>query len=106
MANPDDVSQQPLARAVLAKLAETRRQDALGSLARTVLGGQASLRSAAAHPWHGQALAPAFDEALEAQRRLSPQQRDDIERKARRLSGGNLHQDPADNRDDTRYGTR
>jgi hypothetical protein len=100
MTIPDDVGQQPLVRAVLGHLAATRGTDPLGSLARTVPGGEADLRTAAAHPWHGQALGPAFADALQAQRRLSPQQRDDIEGMARRFCDAGA--DVADDRGDSR----
>ncbi len=100
MTIPDDIGQQPLARAVLGHLAATRGTHPLGSLARTVLDGEADLRTAAAHPWHGQALGPAFADALEAQRRLSPQQCEDIEGMARRLrdAGADLTDEQGDSR--------
>ncbi|AVT29411.1 hypothetical protein C6361_07795 [Plantactinospora sp. BC1] len=82
----DEVGQQPLARAVLAKLAATRNaDDAVGSFARAVLNGDASLRTAAAHSWHGQALGPAFDQALKTLRELPADERDAIERQAQRI---------------------
>jgi hypothetical protein len=83
---PDDIGQHPLARAVLAKLAATHsHNEPLGSLARTVLNGEANLRTAVAHPWHGQALGSAMASALDARRSLSPKERNDIERAAQRL---------------------
>jgi hypothetical protein len=96
---PDDIGQHPLARAVLAKLAATNRHDEpLGSLARTVLNGEVDLRTAVAHPWHGQALDSAMTSALDARRNLSSQERDDIERAAQRLrdAGAGAGADEAD----------
>lgn len=80
---PDEILQQPLARAVLAKLAQTHTADEpLGSFARTVLRGEASLRGAVALPWHGQALDEAFRRAQEERRRMPTEQRERIEREA------------------------
>ncbi|MEN3612416.1 hypothetical protein AAH979_23045 [Plantactinospora sp. ZYX-F-223] len=79
----DELAQQPLARAVLAKLAATRNaEDPVGSFARAVLNGDAGMRAAAAHSWHGQTLGPAFDQALKTLRELPADERDAIERQA------------------------
>jgi hypothetical protein len=80
------MSDQLLARAVLRALAI--RHDAtesLGSLARTVLAGEASLRGAASHSWHGEALGKAFASAIDAQARMSPSDRTKINDAGRRL---------------------
>ncbi|MGX6606226.1 hypothetical protein ACWKSP_29495 [Micromonosporaceae bacterium Da 78-11] len=83
---PGDISEQPLARAVLRHLAETRgKDDAMGSVARTVLSGEADLRTAAANPWHAQGLATAFAAAQDERERMKPEQRTAYERQAERL---------------------
>ncbi|WP_326557642.1 hypothetical protein [Micromonospora sp. NBC_01796] len=82
----EDITQQPLARAVLSTLARNRgKDDPLGSLARTVLTGEAGLRAAAAHSWHGQALGDAFTESLTRQGDLTATERAEIELQAREL---------------------
>ncbi|WP_199517040.1 hypothetical protein [Nucisporomicrobium flavum] len=84
-----DITQDPLARSVLRHLAATRgKDDALGSLARTVLNGEAGLQSAANNPWHSQALAAAAQEAQQSQDRMSPEERADIDAAARKLQRG------------------
>ncbi|QGN48615.1 hypothetical protein GKC29_18470 [Micromonospora sp. WMMC415] len=84
----DDITREPLARAVLATLARTRGpNDPLGSLARTVLGGEADLRTAVSMSWHGAALDAAFTEALAQRDTLSPEQRGEFERQAQQLRG-------------------
>lgn len=84
-----DLTEQPMARAVLRHLAATRgRDDPMGSLARTVLSGEASLRTAASDPWHGQGLASAMQKAVEEQNSMSPEQRAEYERAAQRLRSG------------------
>ncbi|GGQ87381.1 hypothetical protein [Couchioplanes azureus] len=81
-----DITHDPLARSVLRHLAATRgKDDALGSLARTVLSGEASLRAAADNSWHSEALAAAAQAAQDEQSRMSPEQRADIEQAAHRL---------------------
>lgn len=81
-----DIAEQPLARAVLRHLAETRgKDDPMGSLARTVLTGEASLRTAASNPWHGQGLATAMQKAINEQNHMTPEQRAEYERVAQRL---------------------
>ncbi|XVV15260.1 hypothetical protein ACQP2X_13215 [Actinoplanes sp. CA-131856] len=80
------IADEPLARAVLRHLADTRgKDDAMGSLARTVLSGEAGLREAANNPWHAQGLAAAF---AKSQRDLTAEDRARYEREARRLAGG------------------
>lgn len=60
-----NITQEPLARAVLAKLARTRGvNDPLGSLARAALDGEAELRTAATMSWHGAGLQASFEEAM------------------------------------------
>ncbi|MEV4629343.1 hypothetical protein AB0J90_24085 [Micromonospora sp. NPDC049523] len=82
----EDITQQPLARAVLARLARTRSgDDPLGSLARTVLAGDADLRTAVTHSWHGGALGEAFTEALNRRNELTPTERAQVERQAQQL---------------------
>lgn len=77
----------PLARAVLARLADTHGKDTpLGSFARSVLSDGASLRAAADNPWHGEALGQAYAEAAKAQAAPSPDARAEIERAARSLA--------------------
>jgi hypothetical protein len=97
----EDITQQPLARAVLANLARTRGgDDPLGSLARTVLGGEADLRAAATSSWHGQALGDAFTESLARRDDLTPTERAEIERQARELR--NVGEQKPDDRDSNR----
>lgn len=84
--DPNDITQQPLARALLRHLATTRdKDDPIGSLARAVVNGEADLKTSAAHSCHRDALGPAFTHALEAQRALSPHERDAIGRSVQRL---------------------
>jgi len=81
-----DIAEQPQARAVLRYLARTRGEDdPMGSLARTVLSGQASLRTAAADPWHAEGLATAGQAARDEQSRMTPQERAQYERQGERL---------------------
>ena len=81
-----DIAEDRLARAVLRHMAGTRgKDDPVGSLARTVLSGEARLQTAAANPWHGQALAAAFEKAQDERSRMSPEQRAAYEREAERL---------------------
>lgn len=81
-----DIAEQPLARAVLRHLAATRgKDDPMGSLARTVLTGEASLRTAANNPWHAQGLAAAMQKAIDEQTRMTPEQRTEYERAGQRL---------------------
>ncbi|MEV1288757.1 hypothetical protein [Micromonospora sp. NPDC049679] len=81
----DDVAQQPLARAMLAKLAAIHGDDhPLGSFARSVLGG-ASLRSAASNPWHAEGMGRAFTEVQRRYSEMSAEERAGYEREAQRL---------------------
>lgn len=81
-----DIAEQPLARVVLRHLAETRsKNDPMGSLARTGLTGEATLRTAAANPWHAQGLATSMQKAIDEQNRMSPEQRAEYERTATHL---------------------
>jgi hypothetical protein len=81
-----DIAEEPLARAVLRHLATTRgANDPLGSFARTVVNGEATLRGAANFSLHSQALAAAADEAQREQRRMTPEQRAAFQREADRL---------------------
>lgn len=82
----DDIAREPLARAILAKLARTRGpNDPLGSLAHTVLSGEADLRTAASMSWHGTALHASFAEAIANRDALSSEERAEFERQARLL---------------------
>ncbi|RUL89867.1 hypothetical protein [Verrucosispora sp. FIM060022] len=82
----DEIHRQPLARAVLTALARTRGgDDPLGSLARTVLHGEADLRTAATHSWHGRALGDAFTASLHQRETIPADQRAEWERQAQRL---------------------
>jgi hypothetical protein len=86
------IADDPLARCVLKHLAARRgTDDPLGSFARTVLDGEATLREAADNPWHSQGLAEAAQQARAAQDQMSPEERAEIEKAARRL------QNPQDN---------
>jgi hypothetical protein len=59
--------------------------DSLGALARTVIGGEATLRDAAANSWHSQGLATCLEAALQERQRMSPEQLAEFERAAQRL---------------------
>jgi hypothetical protein len=97
-----DIAEQPLARAVLRHLAQNRgKDDPIGSLARTVLNGEANLQTAASNPWHGQGLATSLQKAIDEQNRMNPEQRAEYERAATRLRSA---QDLED--DDTAEGGR
>jgi hypothetical protein len=77
-----DIAEQQLARAVLRHLAASRdANDPLGSFARTVISGEASLRTAANFSWHSEALAAAAVEARE----MTAEQRAEFEREAEKL---------------------
>lgn len=81
-----DLAGQPLARAVLRHLADTRgKDDPMGSLARIVLTGEASLRAAAHNAWHAQGLATALQQAMDEQSQMTPEERAEYESVARRL---------------------
>ena len=83
---PGDITSQPLARAVLRHLADNRSgDDALGSLARSVLSGETALQTAAANPWHGRGLTTAFAGAQDERNRMGPDQAASYERQAERL---------------------
>ncbi|WP_320069032.1 hypothetical protein [Micromonospora sp. RTGN7] len=100
----DDITREPLARAVLTALARTRGpNDALGSLARTVLSGEADLRAAATHSWHGAALDTAFTEALTKQDALTPDQRTEIQRHAQLLRNADPASLNPNDRDDAEH---
>ena len=94
------IADDPLARSLLRHLAAERgADDPLGSLARTVLDGRMSLREAAGNPWHGQALAAAAQKAQADLDDMSPQERAEIERAARRLAGQPPKEDQAPEED-------
>jgi hypothetical protein len=60
-----DISEEPPARALLEHLATTRDDDdPLGSLARSVLSGEASLREAASYSWHQHGLLDALRDGM------------------------------------------
>ncbi|GIF23490.1 acyl-CoA reductase-like NAD-dependent aldehyde dehydrogenase [Actinoplanes tereljensis] len=81
-----DITEQPLAKAVLKHLAGTRgSSDPLGSFARTVLSGEATLRGAANFPWHSDALATAAAKAQQEQQKMTPEQRAEYDRTAQQL---------------------
>ena len=82
----DEMTRQPLARAVLTTLARTRGgDDPLGSLARTVLSGEVDLHEAAQFSWHGQGLDDAFTASLAQRDALTPAERAEWERQAQQL---------------------
>ncbi|MEU4383206.1 hypothetical protein [Micromonospora echinofusca] len=82
----EEIHRQPLARAVLTTLARIRSgDDPLGSLARTVLNGEADLRTAAAFSWHGRALDDAFTASLREREAASREERAEWERQAQQL---------------------
>jgi hypothetical protein len=82
----DQIHRQPLARAVLKTLARSRgADDPLGSLARTVLTGEADLRTAAAFSWHGRALDDAFTTSLGERDALTRDERTEWEKQAQQL---------------------
>ncbi|MER5337947.1 hypothetical protein [Micromonospora sp. NPDC002717] len=82
----DEIHRQPLARAVLTALARSRGgDDPLGSLARTVLRGEADLRTAATFSWHGRALDDAFTASLNERDSLTRDERAEWERQAQQL---------------------
>ena len=81
-----NIADEPLARAVLRHLADTRgKDDAMGSFARTVLSGRTSLRAATDNPWHAQGLAASVAKAQEERARMTPEQRAVYEQTASRL---------------------
>jgi hypothetical protein len=81
-----DITEQPLARALLRHLATTRdSNDPLGSLARTVVNGEATLQASANFGWHSDALAMAAAHAQQEQQQMTPKQRAEHERVAERL---------------------
>jgi hypothetical protein len=80
----DDISEEPLARALLAKLARTRgADDPLGSLARAVLGGEVDLRTAVTSSWYERALDDAFTGSLARRDGPPASERAEIDRQAR-----------------------
>lgn len=81
-----EITDQPLAGALLRHLAATRgRDDPLGSLAHAVVSGEAGLRHAAAHSWHSEGLLVAFQAALDERARMPAEQRAGYDRAAERL---------------------
>ncbi|WP_436530079.1 hypothetical protein [Actinoplanes sp. HUAS TT8] len=78
---------QPLAQALLHHLADSRpgKDDPVGSFARTVLNGEASLRAAASFSWHGNGLAEAASKAEEERRGLPSDERRSFESDALRI---------------------
>ncbi|MEU7907962.1 hypothetical protein [Actinoplanes sp. NPDC049118] len=81
-----DIAEDPLARAVLRHMAAARgKDDPMGSLARTVLNGEATLQAAARDSWHGKGLATAFQGAQDELNRMSSERRATYERDAARL---------------------
>jgi hypothetical protein len=87
MTKPAGISGDSLARAVLDTVAKIHGNEApLGSFARMVLSGEASLREAANNSWHGEALGQAFADAVRTQAALSPEARAEIEQAARKLA--------------------
>jgi hypothetical protein len=81
-----DPSGEPVGQAVLAQLAEVHPEDSpIGSLARTVLSGQMTLRQAASHRWHGEAIAYAAEQAVRTRGSLTDEQRAEIRRAVDRL---------------------
>ncbi|MFC8850699.1 MULTISPECIES: hypothetical protein [unclassified Micromonospora] len=84
----DEIHREPLARAVLTTLARSRSgDDPLGSLARTVLSGEADLRTAVGYSWHGRALGDAFTASLNERNALTRDERAEWERQAQQLRG-------------------
>ncbi|SDZ46212.1 hypothetical protein SAMN05444365_11918 [Micromonospora pattaloongensis] len=82
----EEIYRQPLARAVLTTLARSRGgDDPLGSLARTVLSGEADLRTAVAFSSHGRALDDAFTTSLNERDALTQDERIEWERQAQQL---------------------
>lgn len=76
----------PLAAGLLHHLAGTRGPgDPLGSLARTVLSGQADLRRAVTWSWHGEALMSAYAAALRERDRMPAADRAAYEKQAAAL---------------------
>jgi hypothetical protein len=59
--------------------------DPVGSFARTVLSGEATLQGAAANPWHSQGLAGALEKAQRERDQMTPQQRAVYDEAAQRL---------------------
>jgi hypothetical protein len=89
-----DIANEPLARAVLRHMAVTRgKDDPVGSLARTVLRGEATLQTAARDSWHSKGLVTAFQGAQDQLNRMSSEERAAYERDAARLRA----EPPADN---------
>lgn len=81
-----DITQQPLARAVLRHMAAARgSDDPLGSFSRAVLNGVASLQAAAKHGWYADGLAKALRTAQDEQNRMTLEQRHEYQQAAERL---------------------
>jgi hypothetical protein len=81
-----DIAEDPLARSVLRHLATNRSaDDPLGSFARTVLNGEATLQTAANDSWHSEGLATAISAAQDERARMTPEQLAAIEQAAVRL---------------------
>ncbi|MBB2943269.1 hypothetical protein FB565_002982 [Actinoplanes lutulentus] len=86
---------EPLAQAVMRHLADTRgKDDPLGSLARSVLSGESTLRGAVRSSWYGEGLATAAADGLRAQDSFSFDQRAAVERDAARLRSRSDTADP------------
>ncbi|MBQ1041481.1 hypothetical protein KBX03_03065 [Micromonospora sp. C72] len=82
----DETYRQPLARAVLTTIARSRGgNDPLGSLAGTVLRGEADLRTAIQFSWHGRALDDAFTASLAERDAIPRDERAEWERQAQQL---------------------
>ncbi|HET6262467.1 MAG TPA: hypothetical protein VFG99_09550, partial [Chloroflexia bacterium] len=93
-----EIAEEPLARALLRHLAVTRSKgDPLGSLARTVVSGDSTLRAAADDPWHREGLSTSLAAAQAERSRMTTEQRAEYERDAKRLRGQiNDHNDGGD----------
>ncbi|MFY1583551.1 hypothetical protein ACN267_03500 [Micromonospora sp. WMMD734] len=82
----DEVHRQALAQAVLTTVARSRgNDDPLGSLASTVLRGEADLRTALGVSWHGRASEKAFTVSLAEREAMSADERAEWQRQAQRL---------------------
>jgi hypothetical protein len=79
----------PLAAGVLRHLAAARGpDDPLGSLARTVLSGEAGLREAVTCSWHSEAMAAAFAAAQRERDRMTAAERATYDEQAAALRDG------------------
>lgn len=90
-----DIAEEPLARALLRHMAATRgNDDPIGSLAHTVISGEATLRTAANSPWHSAGLSDALTAARAERACMTPEQRLAYERGAERLRRHAADQSP------------